>query len=292
MAGHDLNARYKQLLNHYTIKPLNHCMPELPEVETIRKQLSEHLIGAEIERIEVRVAKVFVGDPAVVYGSKITKVGRVGKYLFIHLASGKGLAVHLKMTGRLVMNMAEYDTSPYTRVVLTTGDGRSMYYWDTRMFGYLHVENDIADTQARIAKKLGPEPWVITDTELLRKLQKTGRAIKEALLDQTLLAGVGNIYANDGLWLAGIDPRRKANSLKLSEVKKLRTSICTVMERGLSTGGASDNSYVDAYGKQGTYQNEFLVYSRTGEPCLTCGEALKYVKVGGRGTWVCEHCQY
>jgi len=102
---------------------------------------------------------------------------------------------------------------------------------------------------------------------------------------------VGNIYASDGLWLAGIDPRRKANTLKLSEVKKLRMSLCTVLERGLATGGASDNSYVDAYGKRGAYQNEFLVYGRTGEPCRKCGRELKYLKIGGRGSWVCENCQ-
>lgn len=266
-------------------------MPELPEVETVRKQLAQEMMGACITAIEIRVPKIFVGDPESIYRDKIVKVGRVGKYLFLHLASGRGLAIHLKMTGRMVMNVAEYGQSPHTRVVISMQDGRSIYYWDTRMFGYLHVESDIAGAEERVKQKLGPEPWVISDTELLRKLQKTGRAVKEAILDQSLLAGVGNIYANDGLWLAGIDPRRKANTLKLSEVKKLRASLCAVMERGLATGGASDNSYVDAYGKRGSYQDEFLVYSRTGEPCNTCGMPLKRIVVGGRGTWVCEECQ-
>lgn len=266
-------------------------MPELPEVETIRQQLSAEMIGASIIQIEVRVPKIFVGDPKRVYGDKITRVGRVGKYLFIHLSNGRGLAVHLKMTGRVVMNVDEYMSAPHTRLVLTMHDRRHIYYWDTRMFGYWHVENDIAAAEAKVKQKLGPEPWEISDTELLRKLQKTGRSIKEAILDQSLLAGVGNIYANDGLWLAGIDPRRKANTLKLSEVKKLRACVCQVMERGLATGGASDNSYVDAHGKKGTYQNEFLVYGRTGQPCHTCGRAIKRIVVGGRGTWVCDVCQ-
>ena len=134
-------------------------------------------------------------------------------------------------------------------------------------------------------------PWDISDTDFLRKLQKTGRAIKESILDQSLLAGVGNIYANDGLWLAGIDPRRKANTLNLSEVKKLRVSLCSVLSRGLLTGGASDNTYRDFYGGRGGYQNEFLTYGRTGEPCNKCGLALKRIVVGGRGTWMCEKCQ-
>ena len=106
-----------------------------------------------------------------------------------------------------------------------------------------------------------------------------------------MLAGVGNIYGNDGLWKAGIDPRRKANSLGLREVKKLRESLVTVLERGLATGGASDNTYRDFYGGRGSYQNEFLVYGRTGEPCNKCGMALKRIVVGGRGTWVCDECQ-
>ncbi len=266
-------------------------MPELPEVETVRKQLTKELIGAEIVSIAVRVPKIFMGEPATIYGEKIARIGRIGKYLFVHFASGRGLAIHLKMTGRLVMNVIAYEAMPHTRVVITLADKRKIYYWDTRMFGYLWVEEAIAASEEKVKQKLGPEPWDISDINLLRKLQKTGRAIKEAILDQTIMAGVGNIYASDGLWLAGIDPRRKANTLKLSEVKQLRASLCSVMERGLITGGASDNSYVDAYGKKGTYQNEFLVYGRGGQPCHTCGRALKYLRIGGRGSWVCEHCQ-
>ena len=170
-------------------------------------------------------------------------------------------------------------------------DGRKIYYWDTRMFGYIRLENNLQISIDNLQKKMGPEPWDISDTDLLRKLQKTGRSVKEAILDQSLLAGVGNIYANDGLWLAGIDPRRKANNLKLSEVKKLLASLCSVLQRGLATGGASDNSYVDAYGKRGTYQDEFLTYGRTGEPCNNCGRGLRRIVVGGRGTWMCEYCQ-
>lgn len=280
-------------------------MPELPEVETVRKQLEKELIGALIVDVEVKVPKIFVGIPKSIYGDEVVRVGRVGKYLFLHLASGKGIVVHLKMTGRLVLNKPtnqsrnvsteiqemDYGTAPHTRVVIRLADGRTIYYWDTRMFGYLHVEEDSASVESALKRKLGPEPWHISDIDLLRKLQKTGRSIKEAILDQNLLSGVGNIYANDGLWLAGIDPRRKANKLSLSEVRKLRKSLCSVLKRGLVVGGASDNTYRDFYGGRGGYQKEFLVYGRGGEPCNNCGRELKRIVVGGRGTWVCEHCQ-
>lgn len=265
-------------------------MPELPEVETIRKQLSEAIVGATIAGLEVRQAKCFGGDTKI-RGEVIGGVTRVGKYLFVKFESGRGLAIHLKMTGRLVVDVDEYDRLPHTRVVIQLRDGRKIYYWDTRMFGYVRVEKDVDETEQKLKAKMGPDPWEMTEIELVRKLQKTGRSVKEAILDQSLLAGVGNIYANDGLWEAGVNPTRRANTLRLSEVKKLLVGLRKVMERGLATGGASDNSYVNALGQKGSYQNEFLVYGRVGEPCRRCGQALKRIVVGGRGTWACEKCQ-
>lgn len=270
-------------------------MPELPEVETVRRQLEAELVGAEIAAVEVRMEKVFEGVPKSIHGEKIAKVNRVGKYLFVYFESGRGLAIHLKMTGRLVVEQRteniEYRNAIHTRIVIELKDGRKIYYWDTRMFGYIKIVDSVQWAVDSLKQKMGPEPFNITDNDFLRKLQKTGRSVKEAILDQKMLAGVGNIYANDGLWLAGIDPRRKAKSLKLSEVKKLREALCAVLSRGLELGGASDNTYVDAYGNKGGYQNEFLVYGRTGEPCKRCGRELKRIVVGGRGTWVCEKCQ-
>lgn len=275
-------------------------MPELPEVETIKRQLEKQIIGAVIVGVEVPTSptaskgqgnKCWIGDKQLVVGEKIVGIERVGKYLFIKLRGGRGLEIHLKMTGRLVLDDDWYNTAKHTRIVMNLKDGRKIFFWDVRKFGYIKQSEKIEVTIEKLKKKMGPEPCEISDIDLLRKLQKTGRSIKEAILDQSMLAGVGNIYVNDGLWKAGIDPRRKANTLMLSEVKKLRKSLCTVLERGLLTGGASDNSYVDAYGKQGAYQNEFLVYGRSGEPCNRCGIALRRIIVGGRGTWICEGCQ-
>lgn len=274
-------------------------MPELPEVETVRKQLEAEILGSSIVGIEVRDSRCFEGLPWT-GAEKIVRVERVGKYLFVKFESGRGMQIHLKMTGRLILNSPilnsqilkfDYETAKHTRVVLKLDDGRTIYYWDTRMFGYIKRVENLQLSIYNLQKKMGPEPWNITDSDLLCKFQRSGRSIKEMILDQSILAGVGNIYANDGLWLSGIDPRRKANSLKLAEVKKLRASLCSVLERGLATGGASDNTYRDFYGGQGSYQTEFLTYGRTGEPCKKCGLALKRIVVGGRGTWMCDECQ-
>lgn len=266
-------------------------MPELPEVETIRGQLEKELKGEEIVEVEVRDRKVFVGEEKGLIGEKIKEITRVGKYLFMYFESGRGLAIHLKMTGRLVVDDTSYKDAKHTRVVATMKNGRKLYYWDTRKFGYLRVENELGEVEKKLREKLGPEPWKIETKALLGRFKKTGRTVKEAILDQSLIAGVGNIYANDGLWKSGIKPQRKANSLTIKETGKLLTSLRSVLERGLRTGGASDNSYLDAYGKKGSYQDEFLTYGKTKGECNKCGEKLSYGKVGGRGTWWCESCQ-
>lgn len=266
-------------------------MPELPEVETVRLQLEREILGSTIAVVEINEAKNFVGDKTLIIGEKIGKVGRVGKYLFVHFESDKGLVIHLKMTGRLVLQDDFYDTAKHTRVIITLTDGRKVYYWDIRKFGYVRVSEKLEMEKEKLMQKMGKEPWDISDKELLGKLKKTTRPIKEAILDQSILAGVGNIYANDGLWLAGIDPRRKANSIKLKEIKKLRESLCIVLKRGLEVGGASDNTYRDFYGERGSYQDEFLTYGRTGQPCNKCGTKLERIVVGGRGSWICEKCQ-
>jgi len=266
-------------------------MPELPEVETVRGQLDKELRGEEIAQVEVRDRKVFVGREQALKGESIKKITRAGKYLFMHFESGRGVAIHLKMTGRLVVDDSWYETTKHTRVVITLISKRKLYYWDTRKFGYLRHEKEIEKEEVKIRAKLGPDPWKIEKEELLGRLKKTGRAIKDAILDQSIIAGVGNIYANDGLWKSGINPHRKANSLTIKEVDKLLKSLRRVMERGLRTGGASDNSYLDAYGKKGKYQEEFLTYGKTKGKCEKCGRPLTREKVGGRGTWWCESCQ-
>lgn len=266
-------------------------MPELPEVETIRRQLNEGIAGEEIAQVEVREGKNWVGDSSQVIGRKVAGIARQGKYLFWRFEDGSGLQVHLKMTGRVVINSTWYETAPHTRVVIRFKSGKIVYYWDTRKFGYLRYEKRVGEAEENLKKRLGPEPWKVGEKELLSKLKKTSRTIKDVILDQSILAGVGNIYANDGLWDAGIDPRRRAKSLTLRECQQLLSALKKVMEKGLMTGGASDNSYVDARGQKGKYQDHFLVYGKTKGVCPKCERNLLYVKIGGRGSWYCESCQ-
>lgn len=265
-------------------------MPELPEVETIRKQMSDAVVGSAVIGVEVRRSSCYVGQEFL-GEEKIEKVARTGKYLFVHFESGRGFVIHLKMTGRMVIDVLSYDQFPHTRVVISLGDGRKLYYWDARTFGYVKYVEDIAEDFRKQKSRLGPDPWEISEQEFYNLTKKYQRPVKNLILDQALLSGVGNIYANDGLWEAGIDPRRMAKSLTRVEVNRLLTGLRFVMERGLITGGASDNSYVNALGKKGSYQDEFRVYKRTGKPCLRCGKKLERVVVGGRGTWVCAKCQ-
>lgn len=263
-------------------------MPELPEVETIRQQLEKELVGDSFTSIEVLDPKVFVGEESSLVGEKVAHVGRVGKYLFVHFESGRGIGIHLKMTGRLLINAAR---EKHTRIITTLASRRVLSYWDVRKFGYWNVIGNSAESEEIVKKILGPEPWNVTHIQLLLKLQKTKIAIKDVLLDQHILSGIGNIYANDALWLARINPQRSANSLRLTETRKLLKSLRTVLERGLTVGGASDNTYRDLYGGRGGYQNEFLVYGRTGQPCNRCSNTLVYTRIGGRGTWYCDTCQ-
>lgn len=263
-------------------------MPELPEVETVRKQLYKEFIGDVVGEIEVRKEKIFQGDPEELRGEKVVDVTRHGKWLLIHFASGKGMESHLRMTGRLVMD-DEYDTMPHTRVVVNWKSGKKLYYWDTRMFGYLRVVSSVRETQKEIEKKLGPEPFDMNVDDLMVKLKKTSRKIKDVIIDQSIMAGVGNIYANDALWLSRILPTRKANGLSKKEAESLLSGLVDVLNKGLETGGASDNTYRDMYGEKGGYQKEFLVYG--GGKCSECGRELRYSKVSGRGTWHCENRQ-
>lgn len=278
-------------------------MPELPEVETIRGQLEKEVVGDSIVRLDIRDRQIFIGDEASLAGERIVAVSRAGKYLFIHFDSRRGIGIHLKMTGRIILGMPEnqqitrepeinYLIAEHTRAVFTLASARCLYYWDTRKFGFIKAVDDIRAAVEKTKSHLGPEPEDMDEITFLRKLQKTGRSVKNVLLDQTIISGVGNIYANDALHLAGIKPTRKAMTIGLTEVRTLLTAITTVMARGFATGGASDNTYRDLYGNKGSYQNEFRVYGRTGGQCPVCSRELIYTKVGGRGTWYCAQCQH
>lgn len=295
-------------------------MPELPEVETIKLGLQKYLVGKKILAVEIRLRRIFSGDEKNVIGAKIISIERFGKGLVINLSNGYSIAVHIKLTGQLVYRdstTAKLKLSPkvgtqipnkFTHVIIKlksqnskVGDENAyLYYNDIRQFGWIKVIKTSDLKTIPFFKDLGPEPPVtkamegqalLTLNKFKEIISKSNIAIKPLIMDQTKIGGIGNIYANDGLFDARIDPRRKAKSLKLEEIKKLYGSILKVLKKGLENGGASELNYVNALGQEGKYQHHFLAYGRDGEKCVRCGSKMKKITLGGRGTYFCEKCQ-
>jgi formamidopyrimidine-DNA glycosylase len=286
-------------------------MPELPEVETIRRQLAPLVEGRRIEALEIRDPRwTRPLDPAelehALVGRRIERLQRRGKYLLWVLEDEVHLAQHLRMTGAV---LADPDPQPqHTRVVISLGAagtrraaaggggarrGRTLAIVDARRFGtgeLLLGEQAVADF---FAARLGIEPFDPRFTaEHLRMLAR-GRAapVKAMLLDQRRIAGVGNIYADEALFRAGIHPRRRAGTLTREQHARLREAIIAALQAGIDARGATIDDFRHVDGLSGAFQNEFLVYGREGEPCTVCGSAITKMVVAGRGTYVCETCQ-
>ncbi|MBF8249631.1 MAG: Formamidopyrimidine-DNA glycosylase [Candidatus Levybacteria bacterium] len=279
-------------------------MPELPEVETIRLGLIKYLVGRKIEAVEVRVSKIFVGSAKQIIGAKIIGLKRIGKGLIIELNNDFVLAVHLKMTGQLVYvdNKIKGPTlspkvggeklpSKYSHIIFTLDNGAYLFYNDLRRFGWIKVIRKDEIMQIPFFKEMGPEPLNnLTMKQFSNIVSSSNLAIKVLLMDQKKIGGIGNIYANDSLFEARIDPRRKAKTLTGTEIKKLYEAILKVLQKGLDYGGSSDENFVNALGQEGNYQKHTLVYGREGEEC-PCGGVIQKIKLGGRGTYFCSVCQ-
>ena len=281
-------------------------MPELPEVETIARQLRALVVDRTISEFESRWIRLTDPEPAEVVGARlrgrrITDVRRRGKFVVFDLDGGDALVVSLRMTGKLLYGVADVDER-YVRGEIRFADGTAMRFSDTRKFGRMAVIDAstlAGNGSARRAKmplhaSLGQEPlargftvaWLRT---LLRRRPRA--AIKVLLLDQRAIAGIGNIYAIEALWRARIHPLRKAGSLRTEEIARLHEAIRWALRKGIRLGGASPSDYVDARGNKGRMQREFQVYARAGEPCPRCGRAIGRTVVGGRGTFHCPRCQ-
>lgn len=283
-------------------------MPELPEVETIRQYLGRHLVGKTIKNVEIRKAKIFQGNPKQIIGQKIKRVERRGKHLIIHLNKDI-LFIHLKLTGQLVfvptfppsnvytfprhIPFAGTELPAKTTHVIFEIDGGKLFYNDLRQFGWIKI---MKNEEFRIKNsELRGEPFSKEFTpEYLQKIfAKTKKPIKIVLMDQEKIAGIGNIYANDALFEARVNPLRPANSLTSEEIKKLHRGILRVLTDGLKHHGSStaDEAYIQPDGSPGSYQYHFRVYQRDGEKCRVCEEKIKRIKMGGRGTFFCPKCQ-
>jgi len=281
-------------------------MPELPEVETMRLQLKKFLTGHIITSVEVRNRKVFQGDEKKITSSKVVDVRRFGKVSVIDIENRYSILTHVKLTGQFIyrgpnlISPRKLSTKvtggvpgPHTLVTFNLDRGGVLYYNDVRRFGWIRIEKTQDVEKEKFIVKLGPEPLKDLTLPLFSQiLSKSSRPIKIVLMDQTKMGGVGNIYANDALWLSGIDPKRKANSLEEKTVEELYKAITTVLKAGLKYGGASELAFVTPDGKEGEYQNHTLAYGHDKEPCERCHKALfeKYF-LGGRGTYWCPVCQ-
>ena len=303
-------------------------MPEMPEVETLRRQLEKVILGQRIKKVKVLREKSFQGNPKEVEGKRIEEIGRKAKVMWWRLTGRRYVLVHLKMTGQLVYEsklktqssklktttqnsklgeigeelkariVGGHPTadwvgelpSKHTRVILELEKG-ILYFNDVRVFGWLKVVDERGKEKELAKYGVDVNSKEFSWQYLKKVLESSQRAIKLIILDQKKIGGLGNIYANDGLFCAGIDPRRKGIEVAENEVevKKLWRCLRKVIRLGLKYGGASERNYVHLDGLGGKYQEHFLVYG--GGKCPRCGRELTKIKLGGRSTWFCEKCQ-
>ena len=282
-------------------------MPELPEVETIRLGLQKKIVGLKIKKVEVLSPKSFLGNPKKVQGKNILKIWRKAKILGIDLGN-LSLLIHLKMTGQLIyddgkrfigghptQDMVGPLPNKSTRVIFTFNNGSKLYFNDQRRFGWIRVIRGKGEGESgKLFDKLGPEPlekeftWEILKKNLLRH---KSMPIKVALLDQSVVSGIGNIYANEVCFNAGLDPRIRVGDLGDKEFKKLQKGVIRVIKEGIKHGGSSRAHFVDPEGHKGYFLDYAKVYWRDKKPCKACGEIIQKFQLRGRGTYYCPSCQ-
>ncbi|HVF68979.1 MAG TPA: bifunctional DNA-formamidopyrimidine glycosylase/DNA-(apurinic or apyrimidinic site) lyase [Xanthomonadales bacterium] len=280
-------------------------MPELPEVETLKLGLQRYLVGHKIIGVDIKSTRIFKDDENLVIGALIKDVRRFAKVLVFDLSNGKSIITHVKLTGQLVYRgpnlKGEVELSKkvgsipgyHTRVIFKFDRGGILYYNDLRHFGWMKIFDTMKVETSEFVGKLGPEPFKDLDLKKFREIvTKSKTAIKVVLMDQARIGGIGNIYANDSLWMSKIDPKKPANSLSLDEQKELYDNIIAVLKEGIKYGGASELQFVTAEGKDGGYQNHFRVYAQKGKVCQRCkSEKIQKYYLGGRGTFFCPKCQ-
>ncbi len=286
-------------------------MPELPEVETVRRGLSELIIGKVVASEIHDTEKGFPNAPADVkeflVGARVTAVRRRAKVLMIDLSTNYSLVIHLKMTGQLVFvgetrfgaghpndSLVNELPDKSTRVTLVLTDGSSLFFNDQRKFGWMRLMPTVEIPNTAFMQKVGPEPLSseFTAKEFMQRLARRPRTnIKAALLDQSVIAGVGNIYADESLWGAKIHPTRLVISLSEQEMTLLYHELRDVMNLAVEKGGSSNHTYVNAEGKKGSYMDFARVFRREGLTCPRCGATIEKTRVAGRGTHTCPVCQ-
>ncbi|WP_297966060.1 bifunctional DNA-formamidopyrimidine glycosylase/DNA-(apurinic or apyrimidinic site) lyase [uncultured Anaerovibrio sp.] len=273
-------------------------MPEMPELETIKRSLEPNLIGKKIKRIEILLDRQIKWPTPGEFMyrllfSSIEKLERRGKYLIMKTTNDFFLIFHLRMTGQVIYCPKGESLPDYGRIIFDFSDGSKLVYADSRTLGTIYVMNEKELPQIKGLAELGPEP--LSEAFTLAYLQKILAAkrgsIKTFLLDQSNIAGLGNIYVDEALFLAGIHPMTSPDSIEEDQAEALFAAINKVIEDGINDGGTTFRDYRDGNGEKGSHQEHLYAYGRGGKPCLKCGTIMKKIKVGGRGTVFCPACQ-
>ncbi|MGE8206345.1 DNA-formamidopyrimidine glycosylase [Heyndrickxia sp. NPDC080065] len=273
-------------------------MPELPEVETIRRTLQELVVGKTIQHVTVYWSKIIKKPIEVeqfndaLAGETITDINRRGKFLIINTTTF-ALVSHLRMEGKYGLFKSSEPFDKHTHVIFHFTDGTELRYRDVRKFGTMHLFLKGEENTNLPLSQLGPEPFSANFTKkyLQEKLKKTERKIKPVLLDQTIVTGLGNIYVDEALFRAKIHPERKANTLSSREITELHREIINTLTEAVEKGGSTIRSYVNSQGQIGMFQLQLFAYGRKGEECKRCGTPIEKIVTGGRGTHFCPKCQ-
>ncbi|MGB9893011.1 MAG: bifunctional DNA-formamidopyrimidine glycosylase/DNA-(apurinic or apyrimidinic site) lyase [Candidatus Saccharicenans sp.] len=274
-------------------------MPELPEVETIVRGLNPLIRGKRVKNFTFLSSHLQTKQPnsaltpEAYLGQKIEKIWRRGKMIIFNFSGQKGLLIHLKMTGQLYLTSPDQPLDRHTHARMTFYQlGQELRFRDIRKFGFLNCLQ-IRDIEKKVRSELGPEPLEIELREFLSRLKKHDqKRIKGWLLDQKIIAGIGNIYSDEILFRARLNPERRAGSLSLAEAKRLFRSMRSILEKALKFRGSSINDYVDSTGRKGEFQKQHRVYGRKGEVCLRCHKArIEKKKICGRSSFFCPVCQ-
>lgn len=270
-------------------------MPELPEVEYVARQMRETLVGSRIARTEVLWPRAVSGITpeefiARLAGRRVIAVGRRAKYLVLTLDSGESVVIHRRMSGNLLLARAD-ETAPYTRVMFTLSNGRHLLFTDPRKFGRITVA--APEELPALFSRLGPEPLDadFTPDALAARLAGHARSIKALLLDQSVVAGLGNIYADEALFRARIHPLRSAATLTAEEIEALHAGIQETLRTGIEHGGTTFGRHRGLYDEPGSNMEHIQVYRRTDQPCLRCGAPIARIRVAQRSTHFCPQCQ-
>lgn len=273
-------------------------MPEMPEVEIIRRYLDKQAAGDKIMGVDIRLPRMIKwpdteGFRALVTGRTIKAMARRGKYLLLELDNGNEVVFHLRMTGRLVYEPAGKTADRHARVIFQLQSGASLVYGDTRTLGTIHGIKPEERGLLKGLAEMGPEPLSaeFTPDYLYKTARKRKVAIKSFLLNQKYIGGIGNIYADEALFLAGLHPLRQAQSLTEKECGRLVAAVNEVIAAGIEDGGTTFRDYQNGEGGKGSHQEHLYVYGRKGEECRKCGCPIERITVGGRGTHFCPHCQ-